>query len=55
MTSKNALFHFLDDSKKGAMNFGDGSFITCEGKGDIHINCKNGDKFVIPTVLYFMS
>ena len=34
------------------MRFGDGSLISYEGKGEVHVDCTNGERMIFENVLY---
>ena len=43
MTSMKTFYHSLDESHKGVVRFVDGSSIRYEGKGEVQVECTNGE------------
>ena len=43
MTSMKSFYQSLDEPHNGVMRFGDSSSIRYEGKGEVHVECTNGD------------
>ena len=52
MTSMKTFYQSLDESHKGVVRFGDGSSIRYEGKGEVHVNCTNGDRMIFENIFY---
>ena len=46
------LYQSLDESHKGFARSGDGSLISYEGKGKVHVSCTNGECMIFENVLY---
>ncbi|KAI3724747.1 hypothetical protein L2E82_36535 [Cichorium intybus] len=47
MTGQRSKFYELDTSIRGHVKFGDDSVVFIEGKGTVHLQCKNGEKRVL--------
>ena len=52
MTSMETFYQSLDESQKGVVRFGDGSSIMYEGKGEVHVECTNGERMIFKNVLF---
>ena len=51
MTSMKAYYKSLDESHKEVARFGDGSSISYEGRGEVHVDCTNGEQMIFENVL----
>ena len=52
MTDIISFFHSINKNETGNVNFGDGSSIKYEGRGNVVVICKNGEKIKLEGVLY---
>ena len=52
MTGMKNFYQTLDESHKGVVIFDDGSSIRYEGKGEVHMDCTNGERMIFKNVLY---
>ncbi|XP_078437675.1 uncharacterized protein LOC144708301 [Wolffia australiana] len=52
MCGKKSYFQTMNEDLKGLVRFGDGSSIKYEGKGDVLVNCKNGELMRFVNVLF---
>ena len=52
LTGIKIFYQSLDESHKGVVRFGDGSSIRYEGKGEVHMECTNGERMIFENVLY---
>ena len=50
-TSLKTFYQSLDESHKGVVRFGDGSSIRYEGKGEVHVDCTNGDQMIFKNII----
>ena len=51
MTGMKTFYQSLDESHKGVVTFGDDSSIRYEGKGEVHMECTNGEQMIFENVL----
>ena len=52
MTGMKTLYQSLDESHKGVVRFGNGSLIRYEGKGEVNVDCSNGELMIFKNVLF---
>ena len=52
MTAMKTLYNYFDESHKGVVRFGDGSSIRYEGKGEVNVDCTNGECMIFENVFY---
>ena len=52
MSSMKTFYESLDESHKRVVRFGDGSSIRYEGKGEVHVDCTNGERLIFENVFY---
>ena len=52
MTGMKTFYQYLDESHKGMVRFSDGSLVRYEGKGEVHVECTNGERMIFKNVLY---
>ena len=52
MTGMKTFYQSLDESHEGVVRFGDRSSIRYEGKGEVHVECLNGERMIFKNVLY---
>ena len=52
MTDKKSFYQSLDETYKGVVRFGVGSSIRYEGKGEVHVDCTNGERMILKSVHY---
>ena len=52
MTGIISFFHSINKNETGNVNFGDGSSIEYEGRGNVEVICKNGEEIKLEGVLY---
>ena len=52
MTGIKIYYQSLDESHKGVVRFGDSSSIRYEDKGEVHVDCTNGERIIFKNVLF---
>ena len=52
MTGKKTFYQSFDESDKGVGRFSDGSSVRYEGKGEVHVDCTNGERMIFENVIY---
>ena len=52
MTGMKTFYQSIDESHKGVVRFSDGSSIRYEDKGEVHVECTNGERMIFENVLY---
>ena len=50
MTCMKTFYQSLDKSHKRVVRFGDGSSIRYKGKGEVHVDCTNGEQMIFENV-----
>ena len=55
MTGMKTFYQSLDESHKGVVRFGNSSSTRYEGKGEVHVDCTNGEHIFLKMTFIYLS